>query len=54
MWAMIEIIAHVLDLRFAAGLFVGFILTFRYIVIGVYHPIIRDMEANNADANNDI
>lgn len=36
------------DLRFATGLFVGIVLTLRYVVIGIYHPIIRDQMNRDA------
>lgn len=45
MWVIIDAIAQIVDWRFGAGLLVGVVLTFRYIVVGIYHPIIREMEA---------
>ena len=44
MGVLYDIILPLLDWRFVAGLVVGIICTFRYIVIGVYHPIIRELE----------
>lgn len=32
-------------ISFGAGLLVGVALTLRYVVVGIYHPIIREMEA---------
>lgn len=55
MWAIIEAVTHVIDWRFGLGLLLGFILTLRYVVIGIYHPMLRDMEgANSAQSDDDI
>ena len=44
MWAVFLFMAQVIDYRFGVGLLLGFLLTFRYVVIGIYHPIILEME----------
>lgn len=52
MLAIIGITAQIVDWRFGIGLIIGSLLTFRYIVVGIYHPIIREMEAIS-DASKD-
>lgn len=52
MGAVIEAIAHIIDWRFGVGLAVGIALTLRYVVIGIYHPIIKGMEGAD-DARTD-
>lgn len=53
MWAFFEGMTHVIDYRFGVGLFIGFLLTFRYVVVGIYHPIIREMEATKDAGHSD-
>lgn len=43
MWHILASAFHVVI--FGAGLLVGVGLTLRYVVVGIYHPIIREMEA---------
>ncbi len=53
MWPILE----VFDWRFFAGLVVGVALTFRYVVVGLYHPIIRELAEgtdDDKDSQNDI
>ncbi len=53
MQVVIDSILAVVDWRFAAGLAVGCLLTLRYVVIGIYHPIIRDQMEQNATRRRD-
>jgi hypothetical protein len=53
MWNFLEAVAMLIHWQFGAGLVVGFILTLRYVVIGFYHPIMREMEALRDARKND-
>lgn len=46
MEALIHSVASVIDWRFAVGLVAGVVVTLRYVVVAVYHPIIREMQRN--------
>lgn len=42
-----DAVFSVIEWRFGLGLAVGCALTLRYVVVGIYHPIIREQIAQN-------
>lgn len=44
-------VSILIDFKFFLGLIVGGVLTFRYVVVALYHPIIREQEKIIAEHN---